>query len=191
MRRSSIGGRAAGVLSLTLFFAVLLLLLGAEAASAGVRGPCPVKDNWAIIRGTRYTPANDTEANPVVVPAGETITVEYNGTTTAGISDHQGQISVDLGFGTFIIEPWSHPNKPKPEKTKHGFKEITIPNTPGIFNIEGFHRGNGGECGGEAVLKVEGNAITTPAGAGAVGGTALAGGGLLASAFARPRKGIA
>lgn len=191
MRRLHLVLRTTRLLSLALFVALLFLLLGAEAASAGIRGDCTAADNWAIINGTRYTPANDTRENPVVVPAGETISVEYNGTTTAGITDHSGQIAVDLGFGNVIVEPWSHPNKPEPETTKHGVKEITIPNVPGIYDITGFHRGTGGQCSGEAVLKIEGNPLTTPAGAGAVGGTALAGGGLLAAAFARPRKGVA
>ena len=191
MRRLHVGLPVARGFSIALFLCAFVLLLGVEGASANIRGDCTAADNWAIIDGKRYTPANDTRDNPVVVPGGETIEVEYNGTTTAGISDHSGQIAVDLGFGDFIVEPWSHPNKPEPETTKHGSKRITIPNVTGIFDIEGFHRGNGGGCSGEAVLKVEGNPLTTPAGAGAVGGTALAGGGLLASAFARPRKGVA
>lgn len=172
--------------------AIVLLLLTADAAGARVTsGPCPDDQNWAEIDGVRYTPRNDTKDDPVVVPAGEEITVDYHGLTTAKIRDHHGQITIDLaGFG-LVVGEWSSPNKPRPETEKSGTTTIRIPNVPGLYDVSGFHTGNGGTCKGFAMVRIEGNPLTTPAGAGSVAGTALAAGGLFAAAFARPGKGMA
>lgn len=174
----------AAVLSL---LALILLLLGAGTAEAGISGPCPSNENFAIIEGTRYTPANDTADDPVVLPAGETLQIEYTGTTTAAITDHQGEIAIDIGPAGYVVETWGNPNKPRPKMTKAGTYTLEVPNVVGIFDVSGFHSGTGGRCDGFAVVKIEGNPLTTPVGAGAVGGTALAAAGVGWAAVATKR----
>lgn len=193
MRGPQTGSRIARDVSIVAFLLGVLLFLAAEAASAAITSgqeTCPVAQNWAKINGVTYTAANDTEANPVLLPAGEEIQVEYNGKVTKKITDHSGHIAIEIGGAGFVVGDWANPNKPRSKMKAHGFKTFTVPNVPGIYDITGSHNGNGGGCGGFAVARVTGDVLTTPAGAGAVGGTAAAGGGLLAAAFARPRKGV-
>lgn len=127
----------------------------------------------------------------MVVPAGETITVNYTGTTTAEITDHEGEITIEIGPSGIVVGDWSDENKPMPDLTKSGTKTIDIPNIVGIFDVSGFHRGNGGACEGFAVVKIEGNPLSTPVGAGAVGGTALAAAGVGYAMLAKPRRWMA
>lgn len=179
--------RAAAALGLTAF---LYLLLSPMVAEAGLSGDCPIDQNWAVIQGKQYTAANDTADDPVVLPAGETLEIEYLGTTSVPITDHHGQIAIGLGPGNVVVEPWGNPNKPNPTLSKGGTYSLEVPDIVGIYEVTGFHEGKGGSCSGNAVLKIEGkNPVTTPIGAGAAGGTLLAAVGVGFAAVAK--KGVA
>ncbi len=182
---------------------VLLVLLPTPAAARITSGPCTDEDNFIFVEGTRYTPANDSRGNPVVLPDREGVVIEYTGTTRTGIRDHRGEIAVDFGtLGQVTVASWGHPNKPNPTKQKSGTYDLDegyrllrdgLPadfDLVGIFRVSGFHTGTEGTCEGFAMVKIEGNPLTTAVGATAVGGTVVtaAGVGLAAVAKARRRR---
>lgn len=179
--------RAAATLGLLTF---LYLLLAPAVAGAALSGDCPIDQNWAKIQGITYTAANDSIDNPVLLPAGETLEIEYLGTTSVPITDHNGQVAINLGPGNVFVEPWSNPNKPNPTLSKGGFYMLEVPNIVGVYEVTGFHMGTGGSCDGDAVIKIVGKSpLTTPVGAGAAGGTLLAGIGVGVAAVTK--KGVA
>ena len=44
----------------------------------------------------------------------------------------------------------------------------------GLYEVGGFHRGEGGDCEGSVMILLEGNPLTTPVGAGSAAGAVLA-----------------
>jgi hypothetical protein len=175
------------------FAAGMLALLGLTAAPASANvteGPC---DGSVTIKGVTYTPENDTKDNPIVVPDEPGLTFTWHGDTGGTvITDHHGQIGVSVGPGVVPVAEWANPNTGE-ETSKDGSYNIDTAwekigmHLVGIYRIEGSHEGTGGTCEGFAFVKIEGNPLTTPVGAGAVGLTLLTGAGVLFAGKAKKK----
>lgn len=146
----------------------------AAPASADVSGPC---DGKVTIDGVTYTPANDTAADPIVVPA-DAATAEWEGTTGVAITDHTGRLGVVVGPGSVPIASWSGENADL-ETSASGVYDIgdaraELPvDLVGLYELTGTHSGSGGTCTGTAMVRIEGTPLTTPVGAAAAAVTLL------------------
>jgi hypothetical protein len=153
------------------------------AAGAAIDGPC---SGTATIDGVTYTEANDSRANPIVVPDEPNLTADWTGRTTNPITDHVGEIGVVIGPATVVIADWSGENSDLETESAgrysiDGAKDLMKVDLVGLYEVSGFHRGAGGSCDGSVMVKLEGNPLTTPVGGGAAAGTVLAALGTLAA----------
>jgi hypothetical protein len=173
----------------------MLTLLGLTAAPASANvteGPC---DGSVTIKGTTYTPENDTRDNPIVVPDEPGLVMTWHGDTGGTvIKNHSGQIGVSIGPGVVPVAEWSNPNTGGDTSADGSYNLDTAWekigfHIVGIYRIEGNHDGSGGSCEGFAYVKFEGNALTTPIGAASLALTVLAGAGVLAAGRAKKGKG--
>jgi hypothetical protein len=162
----------------------------AAAAGAGIEGPC---DGSVTIGGSTYGPANDTPANPIVVPDEPGLTAQWQGSTGVVIKDHSGSVGIQVG--PFTIAPadwrWSGPNEEEATSasgtTSIDEAKALLPlDIVGVYEVRGTHAGDGGACEGMALVRVEGNPLSTAPGAGAAVG--LAGSAVGLGFAARGRK---
>lgn len=167
------------------------LMLAAPASAAITTGSC---DGSVTIEGVTYTPENDTPGNPVVVPKGSGVVVDYTGNTGgAVIKNHSGFIAVHVGPFPIKVATWEGKNrKGEVEKTDTYPLDQAYDALPfgvvGIYRVSGEHSGEGGTCKGFAYVKIEGTPITTVPGAAATAVTVAAIGGVVGAAFVkRPR----
>lgn len=164
------------------------LLVLAPPARGAVSGGCTGR---AVIEGRTYTPANDTASNPVILPKKRGVIVEWRGRQPP-ITKHHGALAVEIGPGSVTVATWAHPNEGKATKAKGTYSldqaYEKIGDVVGLFRVTGFHEGAGGRCDGFAMVKIEGNPLTTPVGGAAAGLTLVSAGGLVAAAMTR--KGI-
>lgn len=170
--------------------AVVLLFLLAPAASAWVTGPC---DGSVAIDGRTYGPANDTPANPIVVPAQEGLVAEWQGSTgTTVIRNHSGWVGVAIGPA--IISPpdwhWSGENAGGETSAAGSTSldaawELLPVDLVGLYEVQAAHAGEGGSCAGMAMVRLEGNPLGTPVGAAAAAGTLLSAAGVVVAARGR------
>lgn len=164
-----IGAAAAGMLSV------------ASPASAVVAGPC---DGSVTIGGITYGPENDTAQNPIVVPADRTgLAAEWEGSTGVPITDHSGEVGIVVGPATVQIADWSGENAEEETEAGGSYAVGSLPdfvaNLTGLYEVTATHAGTGGSCAGSVMVLMEGNPLTTPVGAASVGGTLIAGAGML------------
>lgn len=167
--------------------AAALLFPLAGIASAAIQGPC---DGSATIGGRTYTPANDTPSNPVVLPSGPGLVASWIGSTQVVITNHEGGIAVVIGPGSVGVASWGSENKDKKTSASGEYPVDQARNAlpvdlVGLYRVTGFHRGEGGSCTGSAMIKIEGNPLTNPIGAGAAAGTLAAAMAAFAAAFAK------
>lgn len=160
-------------------------LFAASAAVGYVVGPC---NGSVTINGIAYGPANDTPANPIVVPREGTAT--WEGSTRFPIHDHTGAVGIVVGPATISVATWAGENADDETQAsgvyqlEDAFDRLPV-DVVGLYRVRGFHRGAEGQCEGEVVVRIEGNPLATVPGAASVGLTALALGGVAGAAFAR------
>ncbi len=154
------------------------------AAQAIVVGPCT---GSVKIDGVLYGPANDSPQNPIVIPDKPGLIAEWTGETTQGpIKNHTGSVGIVVGPGSIVLAEWAGENADD-ETTSNGNYSIdeardTLPvSVVGLYEVEARHSGDEGSCDGRVMVLIEGNPLTTPAGATAGVGTLLALGGLVAA----------
>lgn len=157
------------------------VLLVAAPASAVVTGPC---DGSVTIGGVTYGPENDTEDDPIVIPEERSgLVAEWEGTTGVPIRDHVGSVGIVVGPSTIEITHWSGANAEDETAASGSYSLNSLPsmvaNLTGIYEVTATHAGTGGSCSGSVMVLLEGNPLTTPVGAASVGGTLLAGAGML------------
>lgn len=152
-------------------------LVLAGSANAGMTGPC---DGSATIKGVTYTPANDTPANPVVLPDEEGVVVKWEGHTTTPIHNHNGAIGVHIGPLRIDFADWAGKNA-KDETREEGnyqlddFYDAMPFKLVGIYRVSGDHQGDEGSCEGFAMVKIEGSPLGTIPGVVGLGLTVLFG----------------
>jgi hypothetical protein len=172
--------------------AIPTVLLIGSPASAGVTGGCNAK---ATIGNQTYTPANDTAANPVVLPNEGNLDIHYVGTSRKVIKDHSGFIAVVVGPDSVKVAEWSHPNRGGAKRAEGDYPldaaygRLLPFDLVGLYEIEGEHVGKGGRCDGSAMVLIEGNPLTTVPGATAAGLTLVTAIGM--GVAAAGKKGIA
>ena len=134
-------------------------LLMAGPAWAGISGPC---DGSVTIGGTKYTPANDTIGNPIVVP--QEGTADWQGSTQFPIHNHNGAVAVSIGPLDVNVATWAGKNK-KDEVSKSGTYNLddffaafegAFVEPVGVWEVTGFHNGDEAQCSGSVMVKVEG-----------------------------------
>ncbi|MBI4260932.1 MAG: hypothetical protein HY658_10240 [Actinobacteria bacterium] len=182
-------------LALMLLGGLVLLLLAPAAGASITQGPC---DGDVTIRGTSYTPDNDTRSNPVVVPNDKDEIIQYHGDTGGVvIENHTGYVGVEVGPGLIKVGHWSGDNTGEPGdvesngpyKLETAYEKLPF-DIVGIFVVKGHHEGTargGGhvECDGFAMVKIEGNPLATVPGASAAGLAVVSAGGLVAAGRAK------
>ncbi|MGQ0669058.1 MAG: hypothetical protein ACT4PO_05220 [Actinomycetota bacterium] len=162
------------------------------ATAAITKGPC---DGSVTIRGTTYTPANDTPGNPVVVPNEAGVRIRYFGTTGSPLHNHTGAISVVIGPGSITVANWSGQNdndeveKEGPYNLDDAYAKLPL-DIVGLFRVEGFHFAakEGVRCEGFAYVKIEGNPLATVPGAAAAVLTIVSAVGVAVSGMVRKAK---
>lgn len=167
----------------------LCVLPLARPAEAAVDGPC---DGSVTIAGIKYTPANDTAANPIVVPDEPGLVAEWEGSTTVPIINHNGQAGVVIGPSTWVLATWKGANGEKATDADGNYSIDDARNSVaidlvGLYEITAMHAGDGGACDGSVMVLFEGSPLTNPVGAGAGVGTLLAGVGV---GFAGRRRNV-
>jgi hypothetical protein len=177
-----------------LFASALLTLMWIPAvAHASVTGGCT---GSVVIDGTTYTPANDSAANPIVVPIDKSgVVATWEGSVPFANTNHHGSIGIVVGPWDINIADWGGAN-PDDTRSANGtysldeFKdqfpvaESLIPR--GLYELSGTHTADGGTCNAHVMVKIEGNPLSSPLGIATVAGTVITGLTLLGSAF---RKG--
>lgn len=172
----------------TMTLVVLSIPLAAQAAVT--EGPC---DGQVVIDGITYTPENDSASNAILIPSEEGLTADWEGTTGGPIHNHTGAIYVHIGPGKVEVANWGGENAKDQSKADGTYdidegRELLPMDIVGIYEISGVHDGDEASCAGFAMIKFEGNPVTTVPGAAAVGLTVLSGIGLLAAGMARPGR---
>jgi hypothetical protein len=181
------GNRVARLASVTGLVFAFMAGWSTPAGASITEGSC---DGSVTIDGTTYTPANDSPDNPIVVPDKKGLVATYEGTTGVVIHNHTGQISVMVGPAGIPVADWGGKNADDEVEAsgtyavddafdKLGFRAV------GIYRIEGSHAGDEDTCAGFAYVKVEGNPLGTPAGAGAVAVGVAAAAGVIGAGFAK------
>lgn len=171
--------------------AVTTLLLGAPALADVTEG-C---SGEATIDGVTYTPANDTPSNPILVPKDEGVVIPWKGATTFDNNGHSGSLNLIVGPFSVEVANWADTNGPEPnQQSNEGdysldeFYEDRSPfgrNVVGIYEVTGSHTADGGSCSGNAMVKFEGNVLSSPVGAGSVVVIVITAGGIAMATFAR------
>lgn len=171
--------------------AVATLVLAAPAL-ADVTAGC---SGEATIDGVTYTPANDTPSNPIVVPKDEGVVIPWKGATTFDNNGHGGSLNLTVGPFSIEVADWADTNGPRPNQQNNEgeysldeFYEDRSPfgrNVVGIYEVTGNHTADGGSCSGNAMVKFEGNVLSSPVGAGSVVLIVITAGGIAMATFAR------
>ncbi len=152
---------------------LLLLVLVAPAASAGLRGPC---SGTATIDGVTYDASFDTPANPIVVPADRAgLQIPYSGEITVANTAYRGGVGVKLGPFTVPVAEWGVESNPDDRRGAQGVYRLDdrMDDIVGLYQLTAFHEADGGECRATAMILLEGNPLATAPGAGAAVGAAL------------------
>ncbi|MEX2279276.1 MAG: hypothetical protein WEA76_04215 [Acidimicrobiia bacterium] len=164
-------------------------LLAAMPALGSVTPPC---NGSVTIGGATYGPDNDTAGNPIVIPADKSgVVAVWTATTGTPITDHSGSVGIVVGPSTVELASWNGENADLETTVEGDFSLASAPSflqsLTGLYEVTATHSGNGGSCDGSVMVKLEGNAATTPVGAASIGGTVAAALGL---AFAGRGKAV-
>lgn len=164
-----------------------LLLVGAGAGAA-VDGPC---SGTVTIDGIVYSEANDNAGDPIVIPDEDGLIAFWEGSTDAPITDYTGELGVVVGPATIDIASWGGANADLETGSSGSYfiddaRDVLPINLVGLYEVSGFHRGEGGACDGFVMVLLEGSPLTNPVGAGAAAGTVLAVLGVLSAGRRRP-----
>lgn len=151
------------------------VLLTAGAAAAISVGPC---DGSVKIDGTTYTPENDSPANPIVIPDKEGLVAEWAGSTDGVIKNHTGDVGVVVGPGTINLATWDGENANDEVESKGDYnvddaRDLLPFDVVGLYELRAAHSGDGGSCSATAMILIEGNPLSTPAGQAAAAGAGI------------------
>ena len=157
---------------LIVFGALLLMGTAAQAAISGCSGT-------VTIDGESYDETNDSPSNPIVIPDKDGLIASWTGSTDNIIKEFKGELGVVIGPGSIVFADWEGPNADEKQTSKGDYqiddaKDQLPINLVGLYEVSGFHRGEGGDCEGSVMILLEGNPLTTPVGAGSAAGAALA-----------------
>ena len=89
-----------------------------------------------------------------------------------------------------MFADWDGPNADEKQSAKGDYQidnardQLPI-NLVGLYEVSGFHRGEGGDCEGSVMILLEGNPLATPVGGGSAAGAVLALVGVLSAGRAR------
>jgi len=154
-------------------------LLTPSAALADVDPPC---DGWAEFAGQRWTPANDSASNPIIIPPGQdTFQVRYFGSSGFDNNGHKGKIYADLVVQIPIAD-WEDTNGPlQNDPSKEGDYTIDMAEIRdearfeprGLVNVRGSHSAEGGSCSGFVMVKFDGPIFDSMLASASLGGMVL------------------
>ncbi len=175
----------------------VLVIATVSPSSASVAGPC---SGSATIQGITYTPANDTPSNPIVLPNRNGVTIPYQGSVGFPNKNFNGEIGVTIAGVNVKIDDWKGVNDDD-IREKIGKYELDdfysrvdsmVPGgrVPGLWRLWVEHSADGGSCSAFALVKIEGNPLSTPAGALALILTLIAAGLLARSLWVKVKEGI-
>ena len=174
--------------SVALVAMLMALALLSTPALADVTGPC---QGSATIDGITYDASFDTASNPIVVPPNRAgLTIPYSGSVTMANTNYLGAVGVVVGPATINVADWGlDENIDDVRATDPGAIYILgseLDNFVGLYELTAFHDADGGTCDASAMVKLEGEVLSTPVGAAATGGAIITGIGLIAAGI--PRK---
>ena len=180
MRRST---KRKTVIVLVVFGALLLMGTGAQAAISGCNGT-------VTIDGRSYDETNDSASDAIVIPDEEGLIASWTGSSDNVIKNFTGELGVVIGPGSIVFADWDGPNADEKQSAKGDYQidnardQLPI-NLVGLYEVSGFHRGEGGDCEGSVMILLEGNPLATPVGGGSAAGAVLALVGVLSAGRAR------
>lgn len=164
-------------------FAAAVLLLVAAPATANLTGNC---SGSATIDGIDYDASYDTAGNPIVVPADrEGLRIPYEGSVSMTNTNYLGAVGIVIGPVTVSVADWGlDENVDDIKATEPGAIYVLgneLNNIVGIYQLTAFHDADGGSCDADAMVKLDGDPLSTPIGAGATAGLVIAGAGVLSA----------
>ena len=164
-----------------------LALVIALPASASLTGPC---SGSATIAGVEYDASYDTADNPIVVPEErEGLVIPYEGAITVTNTNYLGAVGLVIGPVTVNIADWGlEENADDIRATNPGSQYrlgSEVNDIVGLYQLTAFHDADGGSCDATAMVKLEGNPLSTPIGIGTTVGTVISAAGLAAAGMAR------
>lgn len=163
------------------------LLLMAAPAAADLTGNC---SGSATIDGIAYDASYDTADNPIVVPEDrEGLRIPYEGSVDMTNTNYLGAVGIVIGPVTVNVADWGlDPNDDDIKATEPGAIYVLgneLNNIVGIYQLTAFHDADGGNCDADAMVKLEGDPLSTPIGAGATAGLVITGAGMLSAGIKR------
>ncbi len=170
-------------IALAIGFTAALLLLVAAPATAGLEGNC---SGSATIDGIEYDASYDTADNPIVVPKErEGLRIPYEGAVTMANTNYLGAVGIVIGPVTVNVADWGlEENRDDIRATEPGAIYVLgnqLNNIVGIYQLTAFHDADGGSCDADAMVKLDGDPLSTPIGAGATAGLVVTGAGVLSA----------
>jgi len=164
-------------------FVTALILVVAIPASADLTGNC---SGSATIDGIDYDASYDTADNPIVVPEDrEGLRIPYEGSVTMANTNYLGAVSIVIGPVTVNVADWGlDENIDDIKTTEPGAIYVLgneLNNIVGIYQLTAFHDADGGDCDADAMVKLEGDPLSTPIGAGATAGLVITGAGVVSA----------
>ena len=182
MRRLRLTGGSLGLWGLV---TITILWLGFPAL-ASISGPC---SGSATINGVTYTPANDTAANPILLPENPGGTsIEYEGSISAANTNYLGAIGVVIGPVTVNVADWGLEENADDERSKGPANYVLgdeLNQIVGLYQVTAFHDADGGSCDYTGMVRIEGAPMEHPVGQSAVALAVVSGAGLVAAGFGR------
>ncbi|NNF65081.1 MAG: hypothetical protein HKN07_12610 [Acidimicrobiia bacterium] len=164
-----------------------LVLMVALPASASLTGPC---SGSATIAGVEYDASFDSADNPIVVPEErEGLVIPYEGGITVTNTNYLGAVGLVIGPATVNIATWGlEENDDDIRSTNPGSQYrlgSEVNDIVGLYQLTAFHDADGGNCDATAMVKLEGNPLSTPLGLGVTAGTVISAAGLAAAGMSR------
>ncbi len=164
-------------------FVGALILLFAIPASADLTGNC---SGSATIDGIEYDASYDTADNPIVVPEDrEGLRIPYEGSVTMTNTNYLGAVGIVIGPVTVNVADWGlAENVDDTRSTAPGAIYVLsngLNNIVGIYQLTAFHDADGGNCDADAMVKLEGDPLSTPIGGGATAGLVITGAAVLSA----------
>jgi hypothetical protein len=102
--------------------------------------------------------------------------VTYEGSVSTITHDHAGAVDLILGPAKVKVHDWAGKNAANESSSSgaHEYPSALADVPPGIYRLEGHHRGTEGGCSGHMDIVIAGTPISSPAGAGSLAAVVVA-----------------
>lgn len=91
--------------------------------------------------------------------------VHYDASVQTITHNHHGQVSLHVLGSSISVETWGPSANASDKNQKSGVRDLpsALKNVPpGKYVVEGFHKGDEGECSGQITIDLQGSAFSSP-----------------------------